>query len=112
MRFYSRTKDGIYSETFSDVPLSSSKIADGSLNVSSLILVSTPSRLSLDRGGSRAIVKTFSRLLHIRYVNASPGSVLDVEGSALPGPSLSFFRRALLLRFAQQGRIGEIIREP
>lgn len=94
-----------------DVPLSSSKIADGSLNVSSLILVSTPSRLSLDRGGPRAIVKTFSRLLHVRYVNASPGSVLEVEGSALPGPSLSFFRRALLPRFAQQGRMSGIIRE-
>lgn len=74
--------------------------------------LSTPSRLSLDRGGPRAIVKTFSRLLHVKYVNASPGSVLDVEGSALPGPSLSFFPRALLPRLARQGRISGIIREP
>lgn len=108
-------------------PVSSFKIAGGSLNSSlatpllhpSSLHPSSPSRLSLDRDEPRAIVKTFSRLLHVRYVNASPGrsstskDQLRPFSLALSGPSSS-----LLLATPSLGSAGadwtarRIIREP
>lgn len=88
----------VYSETFSRTPLSSFKTASGSLNVSCAALpysrLRTFSPFARPRLEPRAIVKTFSRLLHVRYVNASSGSVLDVEGSTSspPGRPLSLLR--------------------
>lgn len=58
------------------------------------------------------IVETFSRLLHVRYVNASPGPVLDVRGPAsfffflsFRSFSLFLFYSTRLLLSSCQGRI-------